>query len=199
MPIAPALPAIFAGASAAATGVAAYGQYRASKSAAAVDQAAAQYNANVDRAQAAQLDANTLQNIRKERAANQQYLSRQAASYASAGVLATSGSALEAQITNAGLLEQRIQQQYVDSQQRQQQLHAKAAIGIAEGQAQSQADRLSGTLSLINGGAKIAGTLFAAQASGAFNFAKTASVPNLPSSVNFGPTSLKAPSLTFGP
>jgi len=189
MPIAPALPAIFAGASAVATGVGAYGQYRASKSAAAVDQAAAQYNANVDRAQAAQLDANTLQNIRTERAANQQYLSRQAASYASAGVLATSGSALEAQITNAGLLEQRIQQQYVDSQQRQQQLHAKAAIGIAEGQAQSQADRLSGTLALINGGARITSTLYSAGQSGAFSGLKSRNitVPDLPANINFGP------------
>jgi len=46
-----------------ATGVSAYGQYKASRSAAAVDTATANYNANVDRAQAAQIDANTLENI----------------------------------------------------------------------------------------------------------------------------------------
>jgi len=199
MPIAPALPAIFAGASAVATGVGAYGQYRASKSAAAVDMATAEHNANVDKAQAAQLDSNTLQNIRTERTENQIYLSRQAATYANAGVLATSGSALHAQITNAGLLEQRIQQQYVDSQQKQQQLYAQAAITRAEGMAQADADRMAGRAALFDGGARIAGTLFAAGMGGAFNFAKTGLVPNLPSSVNFGPTSLKAPSLTFGP
>jgi hypothetical protein len=169
MPAAPLLPAIFAGASAVATGVGAYGQYKASRQAAAVDMATANYNANVDKAQAAQLDKNTLENIRMERQGNEEYLSHQAASYASAGVLATSGSALESQITNAGLLEQKIQQQYVDSQQRQQQYYAQAAVGLAEGQAQAQADKLAGNLALINGGAKIAGTLFAAGESGAFS------------------------------
>ena len=169
MPAAPLLPAIFAGASAVATGVGAYEQYKGSKQAAAVDQSVANYNANVDRAQAKQLDVNTLENIRSERLANEEYLSRQAASYANAGVLATSGSALHAQITNAGLLEQKIQQQYVDSQQRQQQYYAKAAIGQAEGAAQASSDRLAGTLALINGGAKIAGTLYGASQSGAFS------------------------------
>jgi len=151
-----------------ATGVSAYGQYKASRSAAAVDTATANYNANVDRAQAKQLDVNTLENIRSERLANEEYLSRQAASYANAGVLATSGSALHAQITNAGLLEQKIQQQYVDSQQRQQQLYAKAAIGQAEGAAQASSDRLAGTLALINGGAKMASMLAQDIQSGTF-------------------------------
>jgi hypothetical protein len=163
------MPLALAATAVVAQGVASYGQYRASRQAAAVDMATANYNANVDKAQAAQLDKNTLENIRMERQGNEEYLSRQAASYASAGVLATSGSALEAQITNAGLLEQKIQQQYVDSQQRQQQYYAQAAVGLAEGQAQAQADKLAGNLALINGGAKIAGTLFAAGESGAFS------------------------------
>jgi len=169
MPAAPLLPAIFAGASAVATGISAYGQYKASKNAAAVDMASAQYNANVDKAQAQQLDANTIQNLRMERAENDQYLSRQAATYANAGVLATSGSALDAQITNAGLLEHRIQQAYVDSQQKQQQYYAQAAIGLAEGKAQAEADLARGRMALIDGGAKIAGTLFAAGMGGAFS------------------------------
>ena len=175
MPAAPLLPAIFAGASAVATGVGAYEQYKGSKQAAAVDQSVANYNANVDRAQAQQLDANTLENIRTEREANEQYLSREAASYASAGVLSTSGSALHAQVVNAGLLEQRIQQQYVDSLQKQQQYYASAAIGVAEGQAQAESDTLAGNLALINGGAKIASTLYGASQSGAFSglFGKT--------------------------
>jgi len=142
-----------------ATGVSAYGQYKASRSAAAVDTATANYNANVDRAQAAQIDANTLENIRTQRQESNAYLARQEASYASSGVLATSGSALAAQITDAGRLEQKLQQQYVDSQQRQQQLYAQAAIGVAEGAAKAEADRISGNLALIDGGAQIAGAL----------------------------------------
>ena len=63
MPAPALLPAIFAGASAVATGVGAYGQYRASKQAAAVDQSVANYNANVDRDQAKQLDVNTLRTL----------------------------------------------------------------------------------------------------------------------------------------
>ena len=169
MPAPALLPAIFAGASAVATGVSAYGQYKASKNAAAVDIATANYNANVDKAQAQQIDYNTIENLRTERAQNEQYLSRQAATYANAGVLATSGSALDAQITNAGLLEQRIQQAYVDSQQKQQQLYSQAAIGVAEGQAQASADLARGRMALLDGGARIAGTLFAAGMGGAFS------------------------------
>jgi hypothetical protein len=98
-------------------------------------------------------------------------------------------------------MEQRIQQQYVDSQQKQQQLYSQAAITRAEGMAQAEADRAAGRQALFDGGAKIAGTLFAAGMGGAFSGLGSAGsvVPNLPSSVNFGPTSLNAPSLTFGP
>lgn len=151
-----------------ATGVSAYGQYRAGKSAAAVDEATAQYNANVDKVQAQQIDLDTQQNIRTERQANAQYLSRQAASYANAGVLATSGSALHAQVTNAGRMEQQIQQQYLNSQQRQQQLYSSAAIGVAEGAAEASADRMRANLALIDGGAKMASMLASDIQSGAF-------------------------------
>ena len=60
-----------------ATGVSAYGQYKASRSAAAVSEATAQYNANVDKVQAQQLDYNTLQNIRTQRQEGNVYLSKQ--------------------------------------------------------------------------------------------------------------------------
>jgi hypothetical protein len=162
MPIAPALPAIFAGASAVATGVAAYGQYKASRSAAAVDEATAQHNAQIDRVQANQLDLDTQQNIRTERQENSVYLSNQAASYAAAGVLSTSASPLHAQIVNAGRMEQKIQQEYVNSQQRQQSLYSQATLSIAEGQARAKADRNAGNLALIDGAAKMAGMAFMA-------------------------------------
>jgi len=139
-----------------ATGVSAYGQYKAGKSAADVSEATARYNANVDKVQAQQLDYNTLQNIRTQRQEGNVYLSKQAASYASAGVLANSGSALHAQITTAGRLEQQAQQMYLDSQQKQQQLYSAAAIGVAEGEAQAYADRTAANIALIDGGAKMA-------------------------------------------
>jgi len=162
MPIAPALPAIFAGASAVATGISAYGQYKASRSAAAVDIATAQHNAQVDRVQAQQIDLDTLQNIRTQRQEDAVYLSQQAASYAAAGVLSTSASPLHAQIVNAGRMEQKIQQEYVNAQQKQQSLYSQAAIGIAEGQARAKADRTAGNLALIDGAAKMAGMAFMA-------------------------------------
>ena len=145
--------------SVAATGYGMYQQNEAAKNAASVDNATAQYNAKYDESLAAQLDLDTLQNVRTARQNNDVYLSKEAASYASAGVLATSGSALHAQITNAGKFEQQIQQQYVNSQQQQQGYYSKAQVGILAGQAQASADRLSGSIALINGAAKIAGNL----------------------------------------
>jgi len=162
MPIAPALPAIFAGASAVATGISAYGQYKSSRSAAAVDIATAEHNAQIDRVQANQIDLDTQQNIRTQRQENAVYLSNQAASYAAAGVLSTSASPLHAQIVNAGRMEQKIQQEYVNAQQKQQSLYSQATIGIAEGQARAKADRNAGNLALIDGAAKMAGMAFMA-------------------------------------
>lgn len=152
-----------------ATGVSAYGQYKASRSAAAVSEATAQYNANVDKVQAQQLDYNTLQNIRTQRQEGNVYLSKQAASYANAGVLSNSGSALHAQITTAGRLEQQAQQMYTSSQQKQQQLYSTAVVGIAEGEAQAQADRTAGNIALIDGGAKMASMLASDIQSGTFS------------------------------
>ena len=170
------MPLALAATAVVATGVGAYGQYQASKNAAAVDQATAQYNAKYDTAMAQQLDLDTQQNIRTERQNDAVYLSKQEASYAAAGVLATSGSALHAQITNAGRFEQQIQQEWVNSQQKQQAYYSQAAVGIAEGQARAEADRMSGSIALINGAAKIAGLTAAAIDSGAFSFGSSSSV-----------------------
>lgn len=154
-------------------GTTAYGAYRqnkAAKSAAQVDTATADYNAKLDESMAAQLDLDTQQNIRTERADDAAYLSRQAASYASAGVLSNTGSALDAQIMNAGRLEQRIQQQWVDSQQQQQKYYSAAAVGRLEGDAKATSDRALGTLALVNGGSKILSTLYGGYQSGAISF-----------------------------
>lgn len=159
---------IATGASVAATGVSMYEQNKAAKNAARVDTSAAAYNARYDESMAQQLDMDTLQNVRTARANNATYLSKQATSYAAAGVDATSGSPLAAQIANAGKMEQNVQQQYLNSQQQQQAYYSKAKVGILQGDAQAYADRMSGTLALINGGVKLARTAWGGYESGIF-------------------------------
>lgn len=156
--------------SAAATTYSAIEQNKSARRAAQVDTATAQYNARYDQALAKQIDLDTIQNIRTQRADDAVYLSRMHASYADAGVLATTGSALDAQITTAGRMEQRLQQEWVNSQQQQQQAYSKAKVGILEGQAQATADRASGTIALLNGGARLASMAYQGYESGAFSF-----------------------------
>ncbi len=144
-------------------------QNRAARAAAGVDQATADYNARADIAMARQLDLDTIQNVRTARADDAVYLSRQEASYASAGVLANTGSPLQAQIMNAGRMEQQIQQNYLNSQQKQQQFAASASVGRLEGSARANADRTQGRIALINGGASLARQAFSAYDSGVFS------------------------------
>lgn len=156
-------------ASVVATGYSAYSQNKAAHNAAQVDTAVADHNAKIDEVQAQQLDLDTLQNIRTQRASNAVYLSQQEASYAAAGVDTSGGSPLHAMITNAGRMEKQIQQEYTNSQQKQQQLYSSAKIGVLEGAAQAEADRARGTIALIDGGAKIAGSLYGGYQSGVFD------------------------------
>lgn len=151
-------------------------QAQAAENAAQVDQATADYNAKADMAMASQLDLDTQQNIRTARQENAVYLSRQEASYASAGVLATTGSPLHTQITNAGRMEQQIQQAWVNSQQKQQQFAAAAKVGRLEGAANAAADRAGasiartqGSIALLNGGARLAGIGMQDYQSGVFS------------------------------
>lgn len=160
------MPAVVLGIAAAATVYSAVKQNQAAKDAAAVDNATAAYNAKIDRAQEAQLDLDTRQNIKTERQDEAMYLSHEAASYAASGVLATTGSPMHVQVATAGRMEQKIQQQWVDAQQRQQALESAAKAGIALGSAQASADRARGTIALIDGGAKLAGMAFGAYQSG---------------------------------
>jgi hypothetical protein len=133
--------------------------HAAARNAAAVDRATADFNARTDDEMARQLDLDTIENIRTLRAQATHYLSAQDLSYAAAGVLSDTGSALSAQITNAGRFEQEIQQKWVDSQQKQQAIYAKAAAGVLEGEAQAVSDTISGDIALINGIGQAAGTL----------------------------------------
>jgi hypothetical protein len=152
-------------------------QKKAADTAASIDTSTAAYNAQYDEATAEQLDYDTQHNIQVERQNDQVYLSKEAVSYAAAGVLATSGSALDAQITNVGRMEQQIQQSWVNSQQQQQQIRSQAQKGILYGQDQAAADRMSGTLALVNGGAHLAGMAFNTYNSGTFDFGAGATAP----------------------
>lgn len=150
-----------------------YSQKKAADSAAQVDTATAAFNARYDVTQAQQLDLDTLQNIRTDRQNGKVYLSKMDAAYASAGVLSNTGSALHAQVTTAGRLEQQIQQTYLDSQQKQQALYTKAQAGILAGDAQASSDRAAGTLALLTGGASIARFAFSAYQGGMFSGGKS--------------------------
>lgn len=166
------MPLAFFVASAALTAYGAIKKNQAAKQAAAVDSAVADYNARTDEATSAQIDLDTQENIRTQREDNAVYLSRQASSYAAAGVLSNTGSALDAQIKNVGRMEQGIQQRWVDLNAQQQKLAASARIGRLEGAARSDSDKAEGTLALINGGAQIARSAYGAYDSGVFSGGK---------------------------
>jgi hypothetical protein len=145
-------------------------QHNAAENAASVDNATAAYNAKYDESLAAQLDGDTQANITTERQDDAVYMSREAASYASAGVLATTGSALHAQITNAGHFEKEIQQKWVNANQQEQSYASQARAGLAYGAAQADSDRMTGSIALVNGGAKIASQVGSDYESGVFSF-----------------------------
>jgi hypothetical protein len=152
--------------------VTAYGAIQSDKAAntaATVDTATAAFNARIDQENAQQIDLDTLQNIDTERKADATYLSRESAGYASSGVLATTGSALRAQITNVGRFAQQQAQQYQDSQIKQQNLYEAAKVGIAEGSAAASADTSAGTLALLQGGAQVVGQAFGDYNKGLFS------------------------------
>lgn len=163
------IPIAIAVASTAATVYGTVQASKAAKNAAAVDNSVAGYNARLDEAMAAQSDLDTQANIRTEREQNAVYLSKQHASYAAAGVIANSGSALDAQLTNVGRMEQQIQQQWVNNNQNMQRLASSASVGRLEGNARAEADRAQGTIAMINGVSKASSQLFGAYSSGSFS------------------------------
>ncbi len=127
----------------------------------------ATYNANIDIAQAQQMDLDTNANIRTARAEDAVYVSRQKTAYAAAGVL-SSGSPLAVMATTVGRFEQRIQQSYVDSQQKQQRLYNEAKVGRLYGDAQASAIKTSNDAAMLRGGAQLLSTAYGAYNSGMF-------------------------------
>ncbi len=141
---------------------------RASRSAAATSIATADYNARVDRADAAQIDLDARANIEAMRKDASVYMSRQAASYAGAGVSADSGSPLAVQAVTAGRFVMRQQQAYLEAEAKQRRYYSAAKAGIAESAAQAEAYRMQGTAALLNGAGRVASMVGGAYQSGMF-------------------------------
>jgi hypothetical protein len=163
------MPVVLLAISAAASVYGAVESSKSARNAAKVDTATANYNARLDEAMSKQLDLDTQKNIQTERKANAIYLSKQEASYASAGVLSNSGSALDAQLTNAGIMEQKIQQDQVNLSQKQQQYASSARAGRLEGSARAESDRAQGNIALINSTGRLASMGYNAYSSGVFS------------------------------
>lgn len=144
-------------------------QNAASKAAEQLARDTAQRNANIDITQAKQLGMDTAENIRQMRDQAAIYTSRQQASYAASGVLADSGSPLAVQASTVGKLEQRIQQEHVNSTQKQEQLYSAAKAGIAYGDATASALNKSNNAAMIRSGANLLTTAYGAYQGGAFS------------------------------
>lgn len=129
----------------------------------------AQRNANVDFASADQLRLDADQNIQQARQEAQIYTSRQQTSYAASGVLADSGSPLAVQASTVGKLQQRIQQQFIDAGQKEQQMISAGKAGIAYGDASARATNIQNTAAQLKGGANLLSTAIGDYRSGTFS------------------------------
>lgn len=151
------------------TAYSAVSSYQSARGAAVVDRATGVLNQRYDQALAQQLDLDTQENIRTDRAEAGVYLSRQHASYASAGVIADSGSALMTQIVNAGRFEKQVQQKWNTSTRQQEQYYSEGISGRLSSEARAVSVTKAGTIALVNGGAHLAGLAFSAYRTGVFS------------------------------
>jgi hypothetical protein len=153
MPVIPiAALAISVGATVASSGMA----KKASDAAANTATQTAAYNAKVDAAQSDQIDKDTIVNIQNMRKDAATYVSRQAAAYAGAGIVANKGSALAVQAATIGKTEMRAQNMWAESQAKEENLASAAAAGVAEGAAQADQYHMEGIADVLNGASKVA-------------------------------------------
>lgn len=111
----------------------------------------ANYNANVDiaNAQQQQMDANA--NIAKQRQDDQAYMSAQRAAYAASGVLSGTGSPMVTEATTAGRAEQDIQQFWTSTEEDATTQYESAEMGIFEGNQESETYHLEGAADIFKG------------------------------------------------
>lgn len=161
--------AILSYAAIAATAVSTYQTYRSNKAMAREAEAAADYNARVKEAEAAQVDAESREQIRRDRAAARRFASSQRARYAASGVLTSLGSPLEVLAYDAGQMElQSLERARAAEAYRR---RGKAeAVGIRmEGASAAKGYRRAATGSLLSGAARIAGGASGFYNQGAFS------------------------------
>lgn len=141
------IPIIMVAATAASTAM----QAAASAKQAGLAESAAKYNANVDIANAQQLQLNAAANIRAQRSEDQSYRSKIRVAYAASGILSGSGSPMEVLATTAGRHEQDIANYWNATNEKSDKYYGAAAEGIREGDAQSDLYHLQGAAAVVKG------------------------------------------------
>jgi len=122
-------------------------------------QAIGNYNASVSEYEARQLDVDAQAAVTQSRQDAKVYISRQAASYAKAGVLNT-GSPLAVQAATAGRLEMGAQQMYRNAQLKERSLYAEAQASRMYGASSAKQANLQMWGGLLGGTANIASGLY---------------------------------------
>jgi hypothetical protein len=151
--------------SAIGTGLSVYGKYQQGQSAA----SAAEANAKMAEQQAANLDLENRENIRRQRIENQRLLSRQRAGFAASGVQIGTGSPLEVQAETAGILELDILDQNRASQIQQNNLFYQARTDRADASNYRSAGTLNAAGSLFSGLGSIGGSIYSMKRQGVFS------------------------------
>jgi len=131
------------------TGLAYKGQKDAAKTTAAVGE----YNAKISEADAAQLDMEARETLRRRREANTSFLSSQRSKYVASGVVADTGTPLEVQAETAGILELDALDQARQARVQAQRLRTGAVVERITGQAQARAYNTAAGVSLLQGAA----------------------------------------------
>lgn len=128
--------------------------YASNKQAAANAQAIANYNASLDKQQAAINESTASRNLLRMSQQKDEYLSKMRSAYAAAGLLDT-GSPLMAEASAEGRLRTEMQDYWNDTQTKSELLYQAAAAGVWEGGLQASQYNMQAYSSLINGGASM--------------------------------------------
>lgn len=143
-------------------------QKRAADAAARNSSAIGGYNAKVNQQESDQIDLNARENVRILRKDAATFMSRQASTYARAGVVANSGSALAVQVATAGRTAIQQQQLWTDAQARENRLASASIAGIYDAGAKADAYHSAGTAAVMGGAAKLATQIGGAAEAGYF-------------------------------
>lgn len=143
----------------------------------------ADYNANLDIANAKQSALNAQANITAKRKDDSAYTSAQRAAYAADGILSGTGSPMALQAETVGRQEQDIQQFWTTEQQNENTQYDAAELGVYEGAEQASAYHLEGAAEIFQGIGSAAVAVAGGYKSGVIGggTAPTATGPSFPS------------------